>query len=93
MPARAQGRGGRRLENSINRLGVDFYWEKLCGGDPKAQQCGWLKGKFGVCWQIVSSALPELLNDPDAGKSQKVMAALLQMKKLDLDELKRVHAS
>ena len=61
---------------------VDYYWEKLSeGGDEKAQQCGWLKDKYGLSWQIVPRVLVEMLNDPDAKKSQRVMAALLKMKR------------
>lgn len=68
---------------------VDYYWEKLsAGGDEKAQQCGWLKDKYGISWQIVPTVLPKMLNDPDAGKSGRVMKAVLQMKKLDIHELK-----
>ena len=72
---------------------VDHYWERLCeGGDEQAQQCGWLKDKFGVTWQVVPKVLGELLQDKDAEKSQRVMRALLQMKKLDIQGLKRAHA-
>src|SRR5687768_2595010 len=72
---------------------VDYYWEKLSeGGDEKAQQCGWLKDKYGVSWQIVPSALVEMLNDPDSEKSQRAMEAMLRMKKIDIDELKRAYA-
>jgi predicted 3-demethylubiquinone-9 3-methyltransferase (glyoxalase superfamily) len=71
---------------------VDYYWEKLSeGGDKKAQQCGWLKDKYGVSWQIVPTVLVELLQDEDAKKSESVMKALLQMKKLDIAGLKRAH--
>jgi predicted 3-demethylubiquinone-9 3-methyltransferase (glyoxalase superfamily) len=71
---------------------VDYYWEKLsAGGDEKAQQCGWLKDRYGVSWQIVPGVLIDMLNDPDYGKSQRVMAAMLQMKKLDIDELQRAY--
>ena len=69
---------------------VDYYWEKLSrGGDERAQQCGWLKDRYGVSWQVVPRVLIELLNDPDAEKSQRAMAAMLQMKKLDIAELER----
>ena len=69
---------------------VDHYWERLgAGGDEKAQHCGWLKDKFGVSWQIVPKALFELLGDPDAGKVQRATEAMLQMKKLDIEGLKR----
>lgn len=68
---------------------IDNYWNKLSeGGDKKAQQCGWLKDKFGVSWQIVPKNLGELLNSKEPGKSQRVMQKLLQMKKLDIDTLK-----
>jgi predicted 3-demethylubiquinone-9 3-methyltransferase (glyoxalase superfamily) len=67
---------------------IDHYWDKLAeGGDESAQQCGWLKDKFGVSWQIVPSNLPELLQSPDPEKSRRVMKALLQMKKLNINEL------
>ena len=69
---------------------VDYYWEKLSeGGDEKAQQCGWLKDKYGVSWQIVPTVLVELLNDPDPDKSRSVMKAMLKMKKIDIDTLKQ----
>ena len=71
---------------------VDYYWEKLSeGGDTKAQQCGWLKDKYGVSWQVVPTVLIEMLSDPDAEKSQRVMKAMLQMKKIDIAELKRAY--
>lgn len=69
---------------------VDHYWAKLGeGGDERAHQCGWLKDKFGVSWQVVPTILSKLLSDPDAARSQRVMAALLQMKKLDIAGLQR----
>jgi predicted 3-demethylubiquinone-9 3-methyltransferase (glyoxalase superfamily) len=65
---------------------VDYYWDKVSeGGDKNAQQCGWLKDKFGVSWQIVPKILGELLKD--GKKADKVMQALLQMKKLDIKRL------
>ncbi|VFJ13433.1 VOC family protein [Candidatus Nitrosocosmicus franklandus] len=67
---------------------VDYYWEKLSdGGDPTAQQCGWLKDKYGVSWQVVPTVLTEMLKDKDNNKSQKVMKAMLQMKKIDIQDL------
>jgi predicted 3-demethylubiquinone-9 3-methyltransferase (glyoxalase superfamily) len=67
---------------------VDYYWEKLSeGGDKKAQQCGWLKDKYGLSWQIVPTILPKMLKDKDAEKSQRVMKAMLQMHKLDIQTL------
>jgi predicted 3-demethylubiquinone-9 3-methyltransferase (glyoxalase superfamily) len=72
---------------------VDQYWEKLSeGGDEKAQQCGWLKDKFGLAWQVVPRVLPEMLMDPDPGKSQRVMEVVMQSKKFDIAELKRAYA-
>lgn len=71
---------------------VDYYWERLSeGGDDKAQQCGWLKDRFGVSWQVVPSILSEMLRDPDPAKSERVMAAMLQMKKLDIAGLRRAY--
>lgn len=72
---------------------VDYYWERLTeGGDKSAQQCGWLKDKFGVSWQVFPTAMIELLGDPDSEKSERAMKAMLQMKKIDLEELKRAYA-
>jgi predicted 3-demethylubiquinone-9 3-methyltransferase (glyoxalase superfamily) len=72
---------------------VDYYWEKLSqGGDEKAQQCGWLKDKYGLSWQVVPRVLPEMLNDSISEKSARVMKAMVQMKKLEIDELKRAYA-
>jgi predicted 3-demethylubiquinone-9 3-methyltransferase (glyoxalase superfamily) len=69
---------------------IDTYWEKLSAGGTQVE-CGWLKDRFGLSWQIVPAALPELLSDPDPEKSQRVMKALLTMKKLDIGALKRAH--
>jgi predicted 3-demethylubiquinone-9 3-methyltransferase (glyoxalase superfamily) len=72
---------------------VDHYWNKLtAGGDEKAQQCGWLKDKYGVSWQVVPTVLAEMMSDPDKEKSGRAMEAMLQMKKLDIAELKRAFA-
>jgi predicted 3-demethylubiquinone-9 3-methyltransferase (glyoxalase superfamily) len=72
---------------------VDYYWEKLSrGGDKKAQQCGWLKDKFGVSWQVVPTILPKMISDPDRGKSQRAFEAMMQMKKFDIDKLKKAYA-
>ena len=69
---------------------VDHYWDKLgAGGDPSAQQCGWLKDKFGVSWQVVPTIMLELLSDPDHARSERAMAAMMQMKKLDIAALKK----
>ncbi|MBI3143899.1 MAG: VOC family protein [Pseudogulbenkiania sp.] len=71
---------------------VDYYWEKLSeGGDEAAQQCGWLKDRYGVSWQVVPTVLPQMLSDADYAKSERVMTALLQMKKLDIAALQRAY--
>lgn len=71
---------------------ADYYWEKLtAGGDENAQQCGWLKDKFGLSWQVVPTIVSELLGDPNSEKSQRAMTAMLQMKKLDIEALKRAY--
>jgi predicted 3-demethylubiquinone-9 3-methyltransferase (glyoxalase superfamily) len=73
---------------------VDYFWKKLSeGGDEKAQQCGWLKDKFGASWQIIPRILVEMLSDTDAEKSQRVMTAMLQMKKIDVEALSRAYSS
>jgi predicted 3-demethylubiquinone-9 3-methyltransferase (glyoxalase superfamily) len=69
---------------------VDHYWDKLGeGGDERARQCGWLKDKYGVSWQIVPAALFEMMSGTDRIKSGRVMRAMLQMKKLDLAVLRQ----
>ena len=71
---------------------LDYYWEKLSeGGDEQAQQCGWLKDKYGVSWQIVPVVLGKMLQDRDAKKSERVMTALLQMRKLDIKILRQAY--
>ena len=71
---------------------VDYYWEKLSkGGDEKAQQCDWLKDKYGVSWQIVPTVLGEMLQDKDSKKSERVMKAMLQMKKIDVRTLEKAY--
>ena len=72
---------------------LDQYWNKLtAGGDKQAQQCGWLKDKYGLSWQVVPAVLVEMMKDPDKEKAGRVMEALLQMKKLDIAELERASA-
>lgn len=76
--------------NCANQEEVDHFWDALSeGGDPAAQQCGWLKDKFGISWQVVPEEMIDLLTDPDTRKAQKVMAAMLRMKKIDLAALKQ----
>jgi len=69
---------------------VDHYWEKLSAGGAEIQ-CGWLKDKFGLCWQIVPTVLPEMLNDPDPQKAQRAMQAMFTMKKIDIAALKQAY--
>jgi predicted 3-demethylubiquinone-9 3-methyltransferase (glyoxalase superfamily) len=70
---------------------VDAYWSRLSEGGEEGP-CGWLKDRYGLSWQIVPSALPRLLSDPEPEKSQRVMAAMLKMKKIDVGELERAAA-
>ena len=70
---------------------VDELWEKLSAGGEKSR-CGWLKDKYGVSWQIIPSALGELLNDPDPQKSKRVMQAMMQMTKIEIAGLKQAYA-
>jgi predicted 3-demethylubiquinone-9 3-methyltransferase (glyoxalase superfamily) len=72
---------------------IDYYWDKLgAGGDKRAQQCGWLKDKYGVSWQVVPTMLEDLWTEPVSPRSERVMMALLQMKKLDIAALKRAYS-
>jgi Uncharacterized protein conserved in bacteria len=70
---------------------VDAFWEKLSEGGEKLQ-CGWLRDKYGLSWQIVPTVLGEMMQDKDAEKSQRVMKAMLQMTKLDIKRLKQAYA-
>jgi predicted 3-demethylubiquinone-9 3-methyltransferase (glyoxalase superfamily) len=71
---------------------VDYFWTKLTeGGDPQAQQCGWLKDKFGVSWQVIPQDLGKYIGGPDAEGAQRATAAMLQMKKLDIEEIKKAY--
>jgi predicted 3-demethylubiquinone-9 3-methyltransferase (glyoxalase superfamily) len=69
---------------------IDYYWGKL-SSVPQAEQCGWLKDKYGVSWQIIPTVLGEMLQDKDPKKSEKVMQALLSMKKIDIIKLKQAY--
>ena len=72
---------------------IDYFWSKLsAGGDPKAQQCGWLKDKFGLSWQVVPAVMDEFFGDGTSKQAQRAMAAMLKMKKLDIAELQRAAA-
>ena len=72
---------------------LDYFWDKLsAGGDKNAQQCGWLKDKYGLSWQIVPRILPDLIADHTSPKSQRAMQAVMRMKKLDIAELEKAYA-
>jgi predicted 3-demethylubiquinone-9 3-methyltransferase (glyoxalase superfamily) len=72
---------------------VDYYWEKLGdGGDPNAQQCGWLKDRYGLSWQVAPEGMEEMLKDEHSAGAERAMAAMLQMKKIDIAEMRRAYA-
>lgn len=70
---------------------VDYYWEKLIDDGGKPVQCGWLKDKFGLSWQVVPVALKEMLMDEDKAKASRVMEAMLKMVKLDIEALRKAY--
>ena len=73
---------------------IDYYWDKLsAGGDPKAQQCGWLKDRYGLSWQVVPRRLQELLREHESATAQRAMDAMLKMKKIDIAALERATAA
>jgi len=76
--------------NCETQAEVDHFWEKLSGGGQEVQ-CGWLKDRFGVSWQVVPTVLGEMLQDKDREKSRRVMAAILKMKKLNIEALKKAY--
>jgi len=76
--------------NCDDQKEVDHFWGKLSAGGQEVQ-CGWLKDRFGLSWQVVPTALIEMLQDKDPEKSKRTMAAMLKMKKLDVDALKRAY--
>ncbi len=77
--------------NCDDQSEIDEYWNKLTADGGEESMCGWLKDKFGLSWQIVPAILGELITDKDAARSQRVMEALLKMKKLDIHELKKAY--
>jgi predicted 3-demethylubiquinone-9 3-methyltransferase (glyoxalase superfamily) len=69
---------------------IDYHWDKLSqGGDPKAQQCGWLKDRYGVSWQVVPRIMGDLFKDHTSSTTERVMDAMLRMKKINIAELER----
>jgi len=77
--------------NSQTQEEIDYFWEKLTADGGQESMCGWLKDKFGLSWQIVPTDLPQLMQSGDAKKSERVMQAILQMKKLDIAKLKEAY--
>jgi predicted 3-demethylubiquinone-9 3-methyltransferase (glyoxalase superfamily) len=78
--------------NCADQKEIDYYWEKLgAGGDPKARQCGWLKDKYGLSWQVVPSNMSEFFKDEKSGGAKRAMEAMLPMKKIDIETLRRAH--
>jgi predicted 3-demethylubiquinone-9 3-methyltransferase (glyoxalase superfamily) len=76
--------------NCATQEEIDYYWEKLgAGGDPKAQQCGWLKDRYGLSWQIIPNDLDELYTDAESAGAKRVMEAMLKMKKIDVEAMHR----
>jgi predicted 3-demethylubiquinone-9 3-methyltransferase (glyoxalase superfamily) len=73
--------------NCESQAEVDHFWEKLSADGGEKSRCGWLKDKFGVSWQVIPSVLGKLLGDPDAAKAGRVMQAMMQMTKLDIQQL------
>ncbi|HOX82319.1 MAG TPA: VOC family protein [Chryseolinea sp.] len=76
--------------NCTSQEEVDMFWNKLSEGGQESQ-CGWLKDKFGLSWQIVPTILSELMSDKDAAKSSRVMIAMLKMSKIEIDVLKKAY--
>jgi predicted 3-demethylubiquinone-9 3-methyltransferase (glyoxalase superfamily) len=72
---------------------VDYFWNALAGNGGEESQCGWLKDKFGLSWQIIPNALVQYLGDQDSGRAQRAMAAMLKMQKIDIAELDRAAAA
>lgn len=76
-----------------NQEEVDFYWEKLIAGGGKESQCGWLKDKYGLSWQIIPNQLPKLMSDPDRIKADRVMKAMFKMKKIIVEDLEKAYSN
>jgi predicted 3-demethylubiquinone-9 3-methyltransferase (glyoxalase superfamily) len=76
-----------------NQEEIDYYWDKLtAGGDARAQQCGWLKDRYGLSWQVFPAAVMDMLQDQDRKKADRVMQAIMEMRKMDLAALERAYA-
>jgi predicted 3-demethylubiquinone-9 3-methyltransferase (glyoxalase superfamily) len=77
--------------NCESQKEVDYYWEKLIAGGGQESACGWLKDKFGVSWQVTPTVLIDMLHEKDTEKAERVMHAMLQMKKIDIAKLKAAY--
>ncbi|MFL5594116.1 MAG: VOC family protein [Gemmatimonadaceae bacterium] len=78
--------------NCENQKEIDYYWEKLtAGGDPKAQQCGWLKDKFGLSWQVTPENMDDYFKDEKSPGAKRAMEAMLEMKKIDVAKIERAY--
>jgi predicted 3-demethylubiquinone-9 3-methyltransferase (glyoxalase superfamily) len=71
---------------------VDYFWEKLTAGGGQESECGWLKDKFGLSWQVTPTVLIDMLNDKDPKKAGRVMKAMMQMQKIEINKLKAAYA-
>ena len=80
--------------NCANQEEIDYYWEKLsAGGDPKAQQCGWLKDTYGLSWQVVPNDMDDYFKNESSPGAKRAMEAMLQMKKIDIAEMRRAYGT
>ena len=78
--------------NCRNQEEIDYFWDKLgAGGDPRAHQCGWLKDRYGLSWQVVPANMDEMFRDEKSAGAQRAMEAMLKMKKLDMHEIERAY--
>src|SRR5262249_35314841 len=75
-----------------NQEEVDYYWKKLIAGGGSESACGWLKDKYGFSWQVTPTILIEMINDADPKKANRVMQAMMQMRKIEIEPLKRAYA-
>ena len=79
--------------NCKSQKEIDYYWDKLgAGGDPKAQQCGWLKDRYGLSWQVVPAGMEEMLKYAESTGANRAMSAMMKMKKIDMEALDRAFA-
>jgi predicted 3-demethylubiquinone-9 3-methyltransferase (glyoxalase superfamily) len=79
--------------NCANQEEIDYYWDRLsAGGDPRAQQCGWCKDKYGLSWQVVPDNMDEMFRDGGSPAAERAMTAMLKMKKIDIAEMNRAYA-